>query len=55
MIAGLTAGCLAELPLSEIFVKGVACATASVMTEGTQLIDKPTYKSLLPQVEIKSI
>lgn len=55
MIAGFTAGCLAELPLSEIFVKGVACATASVMTEGTQLIDKPTYKSLLPQVEIKSI
>ena len=55
MIAGLTAGCMAELPLSEIFVKGVACATASVMTEGTQLIDKPTYKSLLSKVEVKSI
>lgn len=55
MIAGLTAGCLAELPLSEIFIKGVACATASVMTEGTQLIDKATYKSLLDKVDVKSI
>ena len=55
MIAGLTAGCLAELPLSEIFIKGVACATASVMTEGTQLIEKAVYKSLIDQVEIKSI
>lgn len=55
MIAGLTAGCLAELPLEEIFVKGVACATASVMTEGTQLIEKAAYKSLIPEVEFKLI
>lgn len=55
MIAGLTAGCLAELPLSEVFIKGVACGSASVMTEGTQLIDKAVYKSLLNKVEIKSI
>lgn len=55
MIAGFTAGCLAELPLDEVFRKGVACATASVMTEGTQLIDKAVYRSLLDKVEISSI
>lgn len=55
MIAGLTAGCLKGLPLREIFINGVTCATASVMTEGTQLIDKPTYDSLLSKVEINSI
>lgn len=55
MIAGFTAGCLAELPLDEIFRKGVACATASVMTEGTQLINKAVYRSLLNQVEIHSV
>ena len=55
MIAGFTAGCLAELPLEETFIKGVACATASVMTEGTQLIDKAVYKSLLSKIEVQSI
>ena len=55
MIAGLTAGCLAELPLDEIFIKGVACATASVMTEGTQLIEKAVYKSLLSKIELQAI
>lgn len=55
MIAGYTAGFLAELPLDEVFRKGVACATASVMTEGTKLIDKAVYKSLLDKIEIQSI
>lgn len=53
MIAGFAAGCLAELPLEETFVKAVACATASVMTEGTQLIDKAVYKTLLDKIEIQ--
>lgn len=55
MIAGFTAGCLAELPLEEVFRKGVACATASVMTEGTLLIDKAVYRSLLDKVEIRAL
>ncbi len=55
MIAGFTAGFLAELPLEEIFRKGVACATASVMTEGTLLIDKAVYRSLLDKVEIRAL
>lgn len=55
MIAGYTAALLAELPLEEVLRKGVACATASVMTEGTQLIDKKVYRSLLDQVEIQAI
>lgn len=55
MIAGYTAGFLAELPLDEVFRKGVACATASVMTEGTLLIDKAVYRSLLDKIEIQSI
>ena len=55
MIAGFTAGCLADLPLEEVFRKGVACATASVMTEGTLLVDKAVYRSLLDRIEIRSI
>ena len=55
MIAGYTAGFLADLPLKEVFRMGVACATASVMTEGTLLIDKAVYKSLLDKIEIQSI
>jgi len=55
MIAGFSAGCLAELPLEETFVKAVACATASVMSEGTQLIDEAVYRSLLDKIEIQSI
>ncbi len=55
MVAGLTAGFLAELPLDEVFRKGVACATASVMTEGTMLIDKAVYRNLLGKIDIQSV
>ncbi len=55
MIAGFTAGCLEGLPLEETFVRAVACATASVMSEGTQLIDKEVYSSLLEKIEIHAI
>lgn len=52
MIAGFTAGCLAELELSEIFRRAVACATASVMSEGTQPMDRALYRSLLDKIVI---
>jgi len=52
MIAGFAAGCLAELSLDEVFRRAVACATASVMTEGTQPIDKSVYRSLLDKIVI---
>ncbi len=55
MIAGFTAGCLAEQSLEETFIRGVACATASVMSEGTQLIDKAVYKSLLEKVNVQRL
>ena len=52
MIAGLAAGLHRGLPLEETFRLAVACATASVMSEGTGLIDRPTVQSLLPRVKI---
>ncbi|MBR3504870.1 MAG: 1-phosphofructokinase [Clostridia bacterium] len=52
MIAGLTAGLRRGLPLMETFRLGVACATASVMSEGTGLIDRADVDALLPRVQI---
>ena len=52
MIAGLVAGLRRRLPLADTFRLGVACATASVMSEGTGLIDRDTVESLLPRVQI---
>lgn len=55
MVAGLTIGFLSELPLEEAFRMGVACGTASVMTEGTQLVQKSTYKQLLDKMIIQKV
>ena len=55
MIAGLVAGFSRDLPLEEIFRLGVACATASVMSEGTGLIEEKTVQAILPRVNIKAI
>ena len=54
MIAGLTAGFSRGLPLNETFRLGVACATASVMSEGTGLIDRETCDALLNRVVIEA-
>jgi 1-phosphofructokinase len=55
MITGLIAGLMAELPLQEVFRKGVACAAASVMLEGTLLPEKSTYRQLLTKVAIQNL
>ena len=55
MIAGLTAGFSRGLPLEETFRLGVACATASVMSEGTGLIDRPACEALLSRVAVESL
>lgn len=52
MIAGLTAGLRRALPLEETFRLAVACATASVMSEGTGLIDRESVLSLIPRVAV---
>lgn len=53
MVAGLTAGFLAEKELEDVLRMGVAAGTASCMTEGTQLLEKATYKNLLNSIEIQ--
>lgn len=53
MVAGLTAGFLAEKELAEVLRMGAAAGTASCMTEGTQLIERATYKNLLDMIEIQ--
>lgn len=53
MVAGLTAGFLAEKELAEVLRMGAAAGTASCMTEGTQLLEKAMYKNLLEKIEIQ--
>lgn len=55
MVAGLTAGFLAEKSLCDVLRMGAAAGTAACMTEGTQLIERATYKNLLGSVEIQSL
>lgn len=52
MVAGLTTGFLAEKELVDVLRMGVAAGTASCMTEGTQLVERATYKNLLSTIEI---
>ena len=51
ILHGLTEGC----ELAETFRRGVACASASVMTEGTQLVDAAQYRALLSGVEMRRV
>ena len=55
MVAGLTAGFLAEEPLEEVFRRGVACATAMCMTEGSKTFEKPMYKKALEMVKLQKL
>ena len=55
MLAGLAAGLRRGLPLCEAFRLSVACAAASVTSEGTGLICRETVEALLPQVRIDPI
>jgi len=55
MVAGFCKAIESNLPLIEMFRYGVAAATASVMTEGTQLIDRGHFENLLKMVVIKKL
>jgi fructose-1-phosphate kinase PfkB-like protein len=50
MVAGYLKAFRENLPLRDAFVSGVAAASASVMTEGTRLIDAAAYRELLSRV-----
>jgi 1-phosphofructokinase len=55
MVAGFCKAIEMGLPLKEMFRYGVAGATASVMTEGTQLIRFSDFEALLDRVVIQRI
>ena len=55
MMAGMIYGLMAEKPLEEVLRRGMACAAASVMAEGTRLTERSTYKSLLDDVMIEEV
>lgn len=55
MVAGFCKAIESNLPLNEMFRYGVAAATASVMTEGTQLICREHFENLLKMVVIKKL
>ena len=55
MVAGLSAGFMADSDLEEAFRMGVACASARCMTEGYKGIDKTVYKAFLDMVKIERV
>ncbi len=55
MVAGFVAGYVATGNFTEAFRQGVAAGTASVMTDGTQLIRREDYDALLDKVEIREV
>lgn len=55
MVAALTAGFLGDRELVDVLRMGVAAGSASCMTEGTQLMEKATYKNLLESIEVQRI
>ena len=55
MVAGFVAGYVATGDLREAFRQGMAAGTASVMTDGTQLIRREDYDALLDKVEIREV
>ncbi len=55
MIGGILCGLTAHGTMREGFRAGIAAGTASVMTEGTQLIRPQDFKHLLKQVQIQEL
>lgn len=55
MVSGFCKGIVEGASLKELFTMGVASATASVMTEGTELIRENDYYNLLPRVVIEKL
>ncbi len=55
MVAGLVAGFMGDLPDEDVLRMGVACATASVIQEGTQLMERETYKKFYQQIQVQEL
>lgn len=55
MVGGLLAGLMQTGSLREALRSAVAAGTASVMTEGTQLIVRADYEALVEQVQIQEL
>lgn len=55
MIGGIMAGLTQQVPMSEAFRWGVAAGAASVMTDGTQLVRKADFDTLLPKVTVQEV
>jgi len=55
MIGGILLGYEIEKDMSKAFRYGIAAGAASVMTEGTQLIVRSDFDSLLEQVKIQEV
>ena len=55
MIGGLLKGLSRETSFAKVFRYGVAAGTASVMTEGTQLIVATDFQELLDQVRVQEV
>ncbi len=55
LVAGLLLGLCQGLDLAGAFRSGVAAATSSVTTVGTQLIDAGLYREFLPQVQLRLV
>ena len=55
MVAGLSAGFMAERELEECFRMGVAAASTRCVTEGYKTIDKTVYKAFLDMVKVERV
>ena len=55
MIGGMLLGYEIEKDMSKAFRYGIAAGAASVMTEGTQLIVRSDFDSLLDQVKVQEV
>ncbi len=55
MVAGMLSGMLRELGGDEVLRRGAACATASVLKEGTGLADRAKIKELLSQITVERV
>lgn len=55
MVGGLLLGLEKEGDLAKALRYGIAAGAASVMTEGTQLINSEDFKELLPKVQIQEV
>ena len=55
MIGGMLLGYEREHDMSKAFRYGIAAGAASVMTEGTQLINRNDFETLLEQVRVQEV